>query len=61
MTWRDCNSCIHDPKKIEYDKLSKYIENERNIIKELRTKRDNKLYKNIKQEFIDKINKKWKN
>jgi DNA polymerase elongation subunit (family B) len=58
MDFEDHISCIHDPKVIKYNKLSKYLDDERKILKDLRTERDNKLNKHIKDEFIEKINKK---
>ena len=56
--WRDCISCIHDPKVIKYNELSKYIDGEKEIIKKLREERDNKANKYIKQTFIDQLNNK---
>ena len=52
------HNCEHDPKVIEYQKISKYIDNERILIKELMEKRDNKSYKDIKLELNEKIKKK---
>ena len=58
FTWRDCISCIHDPKVIKYNELTKYIDGEKEILKKLREDRDNKSNKYIKQTFIDQLNKK---
>lgn len=58
MAWSDHNFCVHDPKVIRKEQLSKYIDKEKKVIKELRDKRDNKIYKTRKQEFVDEINKK---
>lgn len=56
MDFEDHIGCEHDPKVIEYNKLSTYIENERNILKKLRDDRDDKKNKHIKQELVDKVN-----
>lgn len=57
MDWTDCLGCQHDPKVIKYNKLTKYIEEQKNELKKLREERDNKLNKLIRNEYIEKINK----
>ena len=57
MSWNDHISCEHDPKVIKKNKLTKYIDSQKEKLKELRKKRDNKLNKLIKQDIIDDINK----
>ena len=53
MSWEDHISCEHDPKVIKKNKLTKYIDSEKEKLIELRKKRDNKLNKLIKQDIID--------
>jgi DNA polymerase elongation subunit (family B) len=52
------HNCSHDPKVIRYNKLSKFIKDEEEELKKLRTQRDDKINKLFKQEYIDKINQK---
>ena len=56
MNFEDHIGCEHDPKVIEYNKLSKYIEDERIILKKLRDDRDDKKNKSIKDELVKKVN-----
>jgi len=57
MKWNECMSCIHDPKVIRVNDITKYIEKEKKYIKELRTERDKKSNKLSRQDFVDEINK----
>jgi DNA polymerase elongation subunit (family B) len=56
LSWSDHVSCDHDPKIIRKKELTKYIDNEKIILKELREKRDKTKDKIEKQKIIDKIN-----
>ena len=57
MTWADHLACDHDDKVIECKKLTKIIENEQEKIKELMSKRDDKLYRDIKLQLNEEIKK----
>jgi intein/homing endonuclease len=57
MSWEDHISCEHDPKVIKKNKLTKYIDSQKEKLTELRKKRDNKLNKLIKPDIIDELNK----
>ena len=57
MKWEDHIGCEHDPKIIRRLQLSQDIENEKKIIKSLRTERDKKINSIKKQSIIDEINK----
>jgi DNA polymerase elongation subunit (family B) len=52
------HNCIHDPKVIRYNKLTKYIKEQEDELKKLREQRDKKSNKLFKQDYIDKINQK---
>ena len=56
--WTDCQNCIHDPKVIKKNKLTEYIDGEKEKIKKLREKRDDKKNKTTKQKIIDELNQK---
>ena len=56
--WADHNNCQHDPKVIKVNELTKYIDNQKKFIKELRNERDKKYNKLSRQEFVDEIKKK---
>ena len=56
--WTDCQNCIHDPKVIQKNKLTEYIDGEKEKIKKLREKRDDKKNKTTKQKIIDELNQK---
>ena len=51
------HNCEHDPKVIKRNKLTTYIDTQKEKLTELRKKRDNKINKLIKQDIIDEINK----
>jgi DNA polymerase elongation subunit (family B) len=56
MEWNDCVSCIHDPKIIRKNELTKYIDSKKEEITKLRVLRDkSKKNKKIKEEIILKI------
>lgn len=57
MQWEDHLGCEHDPKVIRRLELSKIIEDEKTEIKKLRTQRDSKGNKLIKQSIVEEINK----
>jgi len=52
------HNCSHDPKVIKKNKLTEYIDGEKEKIKKLREKRDDKKNKTTKQKIIDELNKK---
>ena len=58
MSWSDHISCTHDPKVIRKNELTIFIDTEKDKIKKLREKRDNKKNKSTKQNIIDELNKK---
>jgi len=58
VSWADHQACIHDPKVIEKERLSKLIANIDNDIKALRTKRDKTMSKIRKVEIKQEIDKK---
>jgi DNA polymerase elongation subunit (family B) len=55
MEWEEHMSCEHDPKIHRKIELTKYIEKEKEELKLLRKKRDQKQNKNIKQDIIAEI------
>lgn len=55
--WSDHFGCIHDEKVIKKNKLTKYIEEQRNLIKEQRELKANTLSKFVKQEATKEIKK----
>jgi len=52
------HNCSHDPKIIRKNELTVYIDSEKEKIKKLREKRDDKKNKIIKQKIVDELNKK---
>ena len=56
--WADHFACCHDPKVIQKNKLTEYIDGEKEKIKKLREKRDDKKNKTTKQKIIDELNQK---
>ena len=56
MKWEDHISCEHDPKIIRKLQLSKIIDEEKKIIKNLRTERDKKINSSKKNLIINEIN-----
>lgn len=52
------HNCSHDPKVIQKNKLTEYIDGEKEKIKKLREKRDDKKNKTTKQKIIDELNQK---
>lgn len=56
--WGDHINCIHDSKVIQKNKLTEYIDGEKEKIKKLREKRDDKKNKTTKQKIIDELNQK---
>jgi intein/homing endonuclease len=52
------HNCSHDPKIIRKNELTVYIDSEKEKIKKLREKRDDKKNKVIKQKIVDELNKK---
>ena len=57
MAWNECISCIHDPKVIRKLDLTKYIEKEKDKIKQLRDKRNKTNDKLRKKELMEEIDK----
>ena len=58
MEWEEHFGCEHDPKVHRKKELSSYIEKEKEELKILRKKRDQKQYQKIKEEIIVEINEK---
>ena len=56
--WADHFACCHDPKVIQKNKLTEYIDGEKEKIRKLREKRDDKKNKTTKQKIIDELNQK---
>ena len=52
------HNCSHDPKIIRRNELTAYIDGEKEKIKKLREKRDDKKNKTTKQKIVDELNKK---
>ena len=52
------HNCSHDPKIIRKNELTAYIDGEKEKIKKLREKRDDKKNKPLKQKILDELNKK---
>ena len=57
MDFFDHVSCEHDPKVIKKNKLTRYIDIQKEKLTDLRKKRDIKANKLIKQDIVDEINK----